>query len=104
MTLPLTAGTSSTQTLPAGTVSSPPLVASSMAPVRPSLDQVPVRDPARWACVEQRGVPRFLHAAVSYVKGDTYTLVVLGGASFHEEDDDALVLQVPCELEEDHVA
>ena len=70
----------------------------------PSLDQVPVRDPARWACVEQQGVPRFLHAAVSYVKGDTYTLVVLGGASFHEEDDDALVLQVPCELEEDHVA
>ena len=70
----------------------------------PSLDQVPVRDPARWACVEQRGVPRFLHAAVGYVKGDTYTLVVLGGASFHVEDDDALVLEVPCELEEDHVA
>ena len=70
----------------------------------PSLDQVPVRDPARWACVEQNGVNRFLHAAVGYVKGDVFTLVVLGGASFHEEDDDALVLQVPCELEEDHVA
>ena len=52
----------------------------------PSLDQVPCTCRARWACVEQRAVR---HAAVSYVKGDTYTLVILGGASFHEEDDDA---------------
>ena len=48
LTSPLTAGTSSTHTWPAGTVSSPPLVASSIAPVRPSLVQVPLTTRPPW--------------------------------------------------------
>ena len=48
VTLPLTAGTSSTHTWPAGTVRSPPLVESSIAPVRPSLVQVPFTTRPPW--------------------------------------------------------
>lgn len=70
----------------------------------PTPDAVPIREPAAWSKIKQTGPRRFLHAAVARQEGEVWTLMVLGGACLDGDAEGALFLDVPCAVEEDHVA